>query len=216
MTVMGSPAKKLDIKKPRQKRSVQTRAKILQAAYDLFTEYGFDETTTHLIAERSGISVGGLYAHFKNKEEMFLTLMEQRSRNSYEMTQDFMAEIRDKAMSVQQCMGEMIPRMWAAHSRHGKLNLEMNKFVHMNPQAAEIHDYWENKEVEALRDWLRESHQDQCPGDLDEVVCVMSRSIHEVFQFLYKNSFKPEQERMDERKILQVLVRLCESMLGPG
>lgn len=213
MDASGSPAQKLEIKTPVQKRSLKTRAKILEASYDLFTELGFDETTTHLIAERSGISVGGLYAHFKNKEEVFLTLMEQRSQTIYEMTRDFMAEIVSRSLSVEQCMSEMIPRMWAAHIRHGKLNLEMNKFVHMNSQAAEIHDYWENKETQALADWLRQYHQDKCPSDLDEVVCVMSRSIHEVFQFLYKNRFKDE-GRVDEGKVLKVLVRLCVSMLA--
>lgn len=192
---------------------MQTRAKILQAAYDLFTELGFDDTTTHLIAERSGISVGGLYAHFKNKEEMFLTLMEQRSQAIYEMTRDFMDEIVANSWTVEQCMRAMVPQMWEAHIRHGKLNLEMNKFVHMNAQAAEIHDYWENKEIQALLDWLREHHKNRCPDDLDEAVCVMSRSIHEVFQFLYKNRFK-EEARMEEQKVLHVLTRLCESMLA--
>ena len=84
------------VKEPLQERSRETRRKIIEAARDLFSEIGFEETTTHLIAERAGMSVGGLYAHFRNKEELFLFILEQRSSEIYELTRKCVTEIVDR------------------------------------------------------------------------------------------------------------------------
>ena len=49
-----------------------TRNNIILAAYDLFLQQGFHGTSMRQIAFRAGISLSGLYNHFKNgKEEIF-------------------------------------------------------------------------------------------------------------------------------------------------
>jgi len=45
---------------------------IIQAALDEFLEKGYDGTSMEAIAIRAGISKGGLYHHFKSKEEVLL------------------------------------------------------------------------------------------------------------------------------------------------
>ncbi len=51
-----------------------TRNKILTAAVQLFNERGTMEVTTNHIAAAAGISVGNLYYHFKNKEEIIRSI----------------------------------------------------------------------------------------------------------------------------------------------
>ena len=48
-----------------------TRQAILVAAYALFIEQGYHATTMRQISERAGLVVGGLYNHFKSKEEIY-------------------------------------------------------------------------------------------------------------------------------------------------
>jgi len=43
---------------------------IAQAAVDVFLEKGYDGASMDLIAKRAGISKGGLYHHFTNKDEI--------------------------------------------------------------------------------------------------------------------------------------------------
>ena len=45
---------------------------IVQAAVDEFLENGYDGASMEAIAERAGISKGGLYHHFSSKDEIFL------------------------------------------------------------------------------------------------------------------------------------------------
>jgi AcrR family transcriptional regulator len=43
---------------------------ILQAAFDLFAEQGFDHTTTKDIAQRAGVAEGTVYKRYKTKDEL--------------------------------------------------------------------------------------------------------------------------------------------------
>ncbi len=45
---------------------------LLQAAKDLFGEYGYNETTFKKIAERAGVALGLMTHHYGNKEKLFL------------------------------------------------------------------------------------------------------------------------------------------------
>jgi len=52
----------------RQEQKIQTRAKILSTAKELFIAQGFAETTSRQIASKAGIAVGTLFVHFSGKE----------------------------------------------------------------------------------------------------------------------------------------------------
>jgi AcrR family transcriptional regulator len=50
----------------------QVRDRIIQAAVTVFSEKGYHRATISDVVHRSGLSVGAIYTHFKNKEELFL------------------------------------------------------------------------------------------------------------------------------------------------
>jgi AcrR family transcriptional regulator len=56
----------------------ETRAEILRVALGLFTEKGFEGTTTRDISTALGITKSSLYYHFANKEEIVASLVVQR------------------------------------------------------------------------------------------------------------------------------------------
>jgi AcrR family transcriptional regulator len=50
----------------------QVRDRIIQAAVTVFSEKGYHRATISDVVQRSGLSVGAIYTHFRNKEELFL------------------------------------------------------------------------------------------------------------------------------------------------
>ena len=63
---------------PRQRLPAPVRgAQILDAALQVFTEKGFASARMDDIAQQAGLSKGGVYAHFKSKEDIFLALLER-------------------------------------------------------------------------------------------------------------------------------------------
>jgi AcrR family transcriptional regulator len=53
-----------------------TRARIQQVAVELFTEHGYDGTSLRELAERLEVTKAALYYHFKSKEDIVASLME--------------------------------------------------------------------------------------------------------------------------------------------
>jgi len=59
-------------------RRAATRARLLRAAGTEFARRGYHGTSLDDVAARAGLSKGALYHHFESKEDLFLTLLEER------------------------------------------------------------------------------------------------------------------------------------------
>ena len=59
------------MEKQKQTKGEMTRLAIEDAALKLFMEQGYHATSMRQIAERAELALGGIYNHFKSKEEIF-------------------------------------------------------------------------------------------------------------------------------------------------
>jgi AcrR family transcriptional regulator len=59
-----------------QRKSVQTRITILEAAIDCLQRHGYGRTTTQLIAEMAGISRGAMLHHYATKQDLIATVID--------------------------------------------------------------------------------------------------------------------------------------------
>ncbi|HBU05304.1 MAG: hypothetical protein A2X54_02885 [Nitrospirae bacterium GWF2_44_13] len=80
------------------KRSgIKSKKRILDAAMRVFSEYGYAKANMRMIAKASDISTGGLYLYFKNKEDLYLTLMKSKMDDFAGMTMESVSDIADPA-----------------------------------------------------------------------------------------------------------------------
>lgn len=61
-----------------QKRALRTHADILRAAAEVFAERGFSRATLTSIGDRAGVTLGAVYFHFRNKEELARVIVQQQ------------------------------------------------------------------------------------------------------------------------------------------
>ncbi len=54
----------------REEKSKNSKEKIIQSAFSLFSSKGYDSTSTQDIINLSGLSRGAMYHHFKTKEDI--------------------------------------------------------------------------------------------------------------------------------------------------
>lgn len=59
------------------KGSTDTKAKILEAAFELFGRYGFEGTSIRAISTKSKVNLAAINYHFKTKEALFWEVMGQ-------------------------------------------------------------------------------------------------------------------------------------------
>jgi AcrR family transcriptional regulator len=60
------------VREPRQKRSIEKKARIIQAAFRVFGTKGYYKTDTTDIAREAELATGTVYAYFKDKKAVFL------------------------------------------------------------------------------------------------------------------------------------------------
>jgi len=62
----------------REQRRQQTRARLLDAAGQVFARRGFHGATVDEVADAAGYTKGAVYSNFATKDELFLALLDQR------------------------------------------------------------------------------------------------------------------------------------------
>jgi AcrR family transcriptional regulator len=66
----GSPARR----RPKGDKRARTRARILEAAAQLVSEKGYENTSVQDVARRVGLSNGAIYGNFKNRDDLFAAI----------------------------------------------------------------------------------------------------------------------------------------------
>lgn len=92
-----------------QKRALETRQRILEAASQVFARRGYGQATVEDIANEAEISIGALYHHFSGKQEIFKALLEDHVRTAH---REF--EVIGAADSFRE-MIEQIAGFWLDH-----------------------------------------------------------------------------------------------------
>jgi AcrR family transcriptional regulator len=82
----------------------RTRQRLLDSATLVFARKGFGGASLEEIAESAGYSTGALYAHFDNKEQLFMELVATRRSRSAVRRVEAVAEIFD-----QEVVGDDVP-----------------------------------------------------------------------------------------------------------
>ncbi|MCR3758860.1 TetR/AcrR family transcriptional regulator [Clostridium felsineum] len=70
-----------EVRKPKQKRSIEKKERIIAAACDLFMAKGYFNVTTADIAKAAELSTGTVYAYFKDKKDILLAYLYQNSQS---------------------------------------------------------------------------------------------------------------------------------------
>ncbi|AND38427.1 MULTISPECIES: TetR/AcrR family transcriptional regulator [Cytobacillus] len=71
----------------RQQQALKTRHKLLEAGKEVFLENGFQKATISQVIKKANTGYGTAYVYFKNKDELFITLMEDLMNQFYEVAE---------------------------------------------------------------------------------------------------------------------------------
>jgi AcrR family transcriptional regulator len=114
---------------PQQKRGQARVDMIINAALSAFSEYGFEATTTNMIAERAHVSIGSVYQFFENKDELihvcttrylekFSTDFKDALDTSYANAQSAIDSIIRFIIEFSQQNGSFLPFLYLDYANH--------------------------------------------------------------------------------------------------
>jgi AcrR family transcriptional regulator len=85
-------------KQPKQARSTELAAVILEAALHVLAEEGAHRFTTTRVAERAGVSVGSLYQYFPNKAAILFRLQSDEWRQTTDLLGRILEDVNKPAL----------------------------------------------------------------------------------------------------------------------
>jgi AcrR family transcriptional regulator len=164
-----------------ERRRQQTREYLLRAAADVFAERGFHEATLDEVAAAAGFTKGAVYSNFKNKEDLFLALVEDAYARDMAAIKETLeaSDVPPEARLgdfVQMMRGEMeyVPNL-------GALYLEFHLYALRNPSARERMNELERADVRAIAEIIG-SERTQREIEIDEPVERTARIIVALFR----------------------------------
>ena len=61
-----------------REKSAETRSNIIEAAYRLFVDNGYNATSMREISQQAGVTVGAVYNHFETKEDIWVEVIQKK------------------------------------------------------------------------------------------------------------------------------------------
>lgn len=109
-------------KRPTQARSRATVAAIVEGAAQVFDKLGYAETTTDLVAQRAGVSIGSLYQYFPDKDAILVALFEHHIEHVDAQFAE-LAQMLEDRVPAQHVVRETVTRLFAMHRDQPRLHL---------------------------------------------------------------------------------------------
>ena len=126
------------VRKPKQVRSVKTKEKILDAAYQLFCSKGYYKTTTNEIAKVADVSIGSLYSYFKDKDTILLEILERYNNAFMKINEELYQDIELHKTDPKAWFRLLMEGMIQVHQISKELNQEMNILCYTMPEVAAV------------------------------------------------------------------------------
>ena len=94
-----------------------TKERIREAAVRVFSREGFDRASVKSIAEEAGVAVGSIYNHFRDKEELLISVFEEELGQRM----DFLAELGASDLPIRDRVERMLEDHFARARDHREL-----------------------------------------------------------------------------------------------
>jgi AcrR family transcriptional regulator len=82
----------MPVRLTRKEKQAKTRSSLMESAAKVFCRHGMDRASIDQVAEDAGYTKGAFYANFKNKEELFLAMLDERFAERIEETERAFAD----------------------------------------------------------------------------------------------------------------------------
>jgi AcrR family transcriptional regulator len=149
-----------------------TRARLLDGAYEVFADRGFQAATIEDVCEAAGFTRGAFYSNFSSLDELFLALWDRQAELIVTTLRDLIADLRD-----QDCGGERIGELLADFQPYDRrwflINAEFLLYAARHPEAADAlagHRRWLRAELANAIDLLPDVEHRRQPAGIDRDV----------------------------------------------
>ncbi len=180
----------------------ETRKKLLKAALKLFSENGYEGTTTKSIAEKSGVNELTLFRHFESKKNLFLACINEELDIEKELKEIHIEpsdDLKSDLIKIGMEIGQKVIE-----------NSELMKIMLMETKRTQRVTHVPGTAQELLKKYLRKAKKNGLIKDIDiDIASITFFSFF--FRILVTNAFLGKDHLMDfneenVKKFVDILV----------
>jgi len=171
--VVAASSRNRRIRAPQQKRSIDKKEKIVEAAYAVFCSKGFYKTTTVDIARAAGVSIGTLYAYFTDKDDLFMAIFERYMESFDKGREKMFRSANEEGRSYREIVRSIFVTLLEEHEASKELNREIDQLAYVNPVIAARLERQHAKIRQAIADYLHAHRDDLRVTDVESAAMVV-------------------------------------------
>lgn len=132
-----------EVRKPIQKRSIETKEKIIEAGFNLICEKGYYNTNTAEIAKSAGVSTGIVYQYFRDKHDILIEGIQKFSKDIFYPMLNIEHEKITKN-ELRNILKNMINKFIKKHKLSQSAHEEITAMTHSDKEIA---DFFQKNEI---------------------------------------------------------------------
>ncbi|MCP3951279.1 MAG: TetR/AcrR family transcriptional regulator [Desulfobacterales bacterium] len=179
---MGKEAIKTRV--PQQKRGIETRNRILEAAQVLFSRDGYNGTNAKEITAEAGVSVGSFYAYFKDKKELFMELTHGHMKQEILALLDQMKDLPSEKIGKRETVRHLIQLIADTHNQAPEMHREIEAMKYTDPDILafdeELNEHFNKRFISFLKVFEDRLRITDMEAAAKVISCAVQESIHAV------------------------------------
>jgi len=189
-------------KVPKQKRSEETRAKLLAAGKQLFSVNGYHATSSKKVAAEAGVSIGTFYNHFDDKRQLLMEIHRLHARKVHDMIGEAMSRdaIEGTGLDGGNLGREIVEQSLRLHDMSPQLHREITALAYSDPGFSRMSRDEEDRVVEVMVGLLERHRQQLRVDDLEAAARVVVHAAEHVV-----HSIKIFGAPIEERRLTDAL-----------
>ncbi|MFH1514201.1 MAG: TetR/AcrR family transcriptional regulator [bacterium] len=167
------------VRTPKQHRGIQTKNRIMKAAFQLFARKGIHGTNSKEIVERAGVSIGSFYSYFKNKKTLLLEMLEDYLERHYSTIWKQMDQISIHELGRDD-VKLIVENVFEAYDISPEFHRQTHALRYSDPDIKRIYDRERNREIEQVRSLIENNMNRLQVGDPHAAAIVIHNAVENV------------------------------------
>ena len=181
---------------PTQKRSIEKKQRIKDAALKLMSEKGYFATSSNEIAREAGVSIGTFYSYFKDKKELYAELVDDIY--TAVLTPINLNELPDD-LSIEETVQLYVTAVFRGHEYQTAFQREISSLSEQSDEFRAIEMVHKSNILHVFSEALKAYREELKPQDLETSTYIILTTVEAVIHdTLFHNGGKNKEAVIQE------------------
>lgn len=162
---------------PTQKRSIEKKQRIKDAALKLMSEKGYFATSSNEIAREAGVSIGTFYSYFKDKKELYAELVDDIY--TAVLTPISLNELPD-VLSIEETVQLYVTAVFRGHEYQTAFQREISSLSEQSDEFRAIEMVHKSNILHVFSEALKAYREELKPQDLETSTYIILTTVEAV------------------------------------